>query len=82
MAQKEGVNVSLALAIAECESGLNKDALNHTKKEYSVGVYQINLKAHTYITERQARNPFFNIGWAIDRMKEGKVHWWTCSQMV
>lgn len=78
VAAKEGLNVSSVLKIARCESNFNKDALAHTPKEYSVGIFQINLKAHPYITEAQARNPFFNISWAIDRMKEGLWHWWTC----
>lgn len=82
IAEKEDVPVQKVLKIAKCESGFNKDALNHTDREYSVGIFQINLKAHTYITEDQARNPFFNIGWAVDRMREGKWSWWTCANMA
>lgn len=78
VAQREGVDVGEALKVARCESGLRWGAINHTEKEYSVGVFQINLKAHPHITKEQALNPFFNIGWAIDRMKEGKSGWWTC----
>lgn len=82
VAQREQVNVGMALKVAQCESGFNRNALNHTAKERSVGVFQINLKAHTDITEEQARNPFWNINWAIDRLKEGLWHWWTCAKLV
>ena len=78
VALKEKVNVSDVLAIAKCESGFNKNAINSTEKEYSVGVFQINLKVHKDVTEEQALNPWFNIGWAIDQMTKGKFSMWTC----
>lgn len=82
VASKEGVNVGWALTIAHCESGITAGAIHQSPKEYSVGVFQINLKAHPYITREQALNPFFNIGWAIDRMREGKWSWWSCFRLV
>ncbi len=78
VAGKEGVSVKDALAVAKCESGFNKDALHSTEKEYSVGIFQINLKAHTEITEEEARNPFLNINWAIDQLALGRWDMWTC----
>lgn len=43
-------------AIAMGESGGDNQATANTSREYSVGVYQINLKAHTDITEADARD--------------------------
>ena len=82
VAGKEGVSVSKVLSIARCESGFKMGAIHSTDKEYSVGVFQINLKAHPYITLEQALNPFFNISWAIDRMREGLWNWWTCARLT
>lgn len=82
LAEKENLDVSTVMAIAKCESGFNKNALHSTEKEYSVGVFQINLKAHRDVTEEQALNPFFNINWAIDQMVLGHFSMWTCWRPV
>jgi soluble lytic murein transglycosylase-like protein len=82
LASKEGVSVQKALAVAKCESNFNPNSLNHTSKEYSVGVFQINLKVHKDITEEEARNPFRNINWAMDKLIQGKWSMWTCSKML
>lgn len=82
VAQNEGVDVSTVLAIAKCESDFNKNALHSSEKEYSLGIFQINLKAHKDITEEQALNPFFNINWAIEQMAQGKWSMWTCWRPV
>ena len=78
VASKEGVDVQTALSIAKCESRFNKDAIHSTEKEYSVGIFQINLKAHSSILKEEALNPFLNINWAIDQMAQGKFYMWTC----
>ncbi len=46
VASEEGVDPSLMLAIAEQESGFNPNARNKSKVEDSVGMFQINTKAH------------------------------------
>lgn len=43
-------------AIALAESGGDDQATANTSREYSVGVYQINLKAHPDISEQDARD--------------------------
>jgi len=51
-------------AIALAESGGNPRAVYKTDREYSVGLYQINLKAHPYITAAEAYNPVTATQWA------------------
>lgn len=46
VASEEGVDPSILLAIAEQESGFNPNARNKSKVEDSVGMFQINTKAH------------------------------------
>lgn len=46
IANEEGVNPAIALAIAEQESGFNPEAHRVTKDENSYGLYQINKKSH------------------------------------
>lgn len=46
IASEEGVDPSIMLAIAEQESGFNPNARNKSKVEDSVGMFQINTKAH------------------------------------
>lgn len=46
VASEEGVDPSIMLAIAEQESGFNPNARNKSKVEDSVGMFQINTKAH------------------------------------
>lgn len=62
--QRETVNVDgryyspadIMAAIALGESGGDTQATANTSREYSVGVYQINLKAHPDITEADGRD--------------------------
>ena len=46
IASEEGVDPAIALAIAEQESGFNPNARNKSKVEDSMGMFQINTKAH------------------------------------
>lgn len=80
VASKERIPVREALVIARCESGFNPNALN-PNGEYSVGVFQINLKYHP-LTLEEARNPFRNINYAMDLyLKEGWWPWKRCALM-
>jgi len=63
-AQKEKIPVGEAMIIAKCESGYKKNSVND-KGEYSVGIFQINLKYHD-LTLEEARNPFTNINYAME----------------
>lgn len=46
IASEEGVDPAIALAIAEQESGFNPKARNKSSREDSLGMFQINTKAH------------------------------------
>ena len=52
-------------AVVMAESSGYVGALNSTAREYSVGLAQINLRAHTDITEAQARDPLTNLRYAL-----------------
>ena len=81
VAGKEGIPVGEALAIARCESRMNPKALN-SKGEYSVGIFQINLKYHN-LTLEEAYNPFRNIGYAMDLyLREGWKPWQNCYKQI
>jgi hypothetical protein len=66
----KGVNTMLAIGMAE--SGLRTNATADTPKEYSVGPFQINLKAHKQITEAEARNPVTAAAFAYQLSGGGK----------
>lgn len=75
-----GIEPSLPLAIAECESSLNSKAVGD--KGTSLGVYQIHLPAHPDIQIDQALDPKWNIDWSLDNMQKGKYHMWSCYRIV
>lgn len=70
------------LLTAKCESGLNLKATNKTSKEFSVGIAQINLKAHTNITEAQARDPVFAANFMAENFSKGKQSMWVCARKL
>ena len=59
-------------AIALAESGGNTRAVYKTDREYSVGLYQINLRAHPYITAAEAYDPVTATQWAYQISGGGK----------
>lgn len=67
IANEEGVDPAIALAIAEQESGFNPNARNKTSKEDSIGLYQINRKAHPDYTG--GANPEANIRYGLRYFK-------------
>ena len=64
--------------IVKCESGYNPDALNNSPKEYSVGLVQINLKAHTTISDTQARDVDYALNFLGRELSQGNGKIWTC----
>lgn len=62
----------------KCESSLSSEATNITAREHSVGISQINLRAHKDITEAQARDNQFAIEWTAKAFSEGKQSMWSC----
>lgn len=78
---KFDVSPVLTSRIIYCESGSNRYALNDTPgREYSVGLVQINLLAHTNITKEQAQDPEFAIAFLTERIASGEASrmWYTC----
>lgn len=63
---------------AFCESSLNPNAINNTPREYSVGIVQINLKAHTHITVAQAKDVEFASEFMAKEFSRGNARIWSC----
>lgn len=80
---KAGQNLASDMEfIIRCESNFDRYALN-PNGEFSVGLSQINLKAHTNITREQAENPDFAIEFMAKNLSEGKYSmWYNCSQKL
>lgn len=64
----------------KCESNFNPKALN-PNGEFSIGLSQINLEAHTNITREQAEDPTFAINFMAENFSKGKYNmWYNCNQ--
>lgn len=72
--------IGLLEKIVFCESTYKVNAVNHTEKEYSVGLVQINLMAHPHITYEQAVDVDFAIEFLVKNVSEGRGSMWTCYQ--
>lgn len=70
-------NVDVMTAIGKAESGLRSEATANTSKEYSVGPFQINLKAHPYVPEAEARDPVTAAKWAYKISGGSNFRPWT-----
>lgn len=71
-------NPKLAAAIAMAESGGVPNALASTSREYSVGLWQINRKAHPEFTQEELSDPEKNAAVAFV-ISKGGTDWspWT-----
>lgn len=67
IASEEGINPAIALAIAEQESGFNPNARNKSSREDSLGMFQINTKAHP--DYKGGYNPEANTRYAVRMIK-------------
>lgn len=74
------VKAATVKKIINCESSWNPNALKITSREHSVGLVQINLKAHTDVTNAQAKDPTFAISYLAQNLSEGNGHMWTCDK--
>lgn len=71
-AQRAGFpNPAMATAIALAESGGNPNAIADTPREYSVGLWQINLRAHPRYTKADMLDPTKNAAIAYELSKHG-----------
>lgn len=74
------VSASRLTFFIKCESNFNPKALN-PNGEFSVGLSQINLEAHTNITREQAEDPEFAINFMALNFSKGKYNmWYNCNQ--
>lgn len=67
-------NPHLAAAFAMAESGGVPNAINRSSREYSVGLWQINLLAHPQYTHEQMADPYQNAAAALAISRNGT--WW------
>jgi hypothetical protein len=81
-AREKGVDPELALSIAQCESGLVPQQSKHIQKdgtqEQSFGIWQFNLPSWKGMTKEEAMDIVLSTDKAMDLLKEGKAHLWTC----
>lgn len=69
-----GTRLQVAVAIAMAESGGDTNALNASSIEYSVGLWQINLKAHPQYSLSQMQDPYQNAQ-AMAAISSGGKNW-------
>lgn len=77
-AERYNVSYEKMYKTSFCESSLNPNAINNTPREYSVGIAQINLKAHTYITVEQAKDIHFSAEFMAKEFARGNARIWSC----
>jgi hypothetical protein len=77
-ADEYNVSAEVISNVIKCESGFNPNAINDSPIEYSVGLVQINLKAHKHITVDQAKDPDFAIKFIAENIANGNGRIWTC----
>lgn len=72
--------------LANCESRLDPNAKNdrNNKPAHSVdrGLFQINSYWHRDVTDTEAYNPVFATRWTIQKINEGKQHYWVCDKYI
>jgi peptidoglycan hydrolase-like protein with peptidoglycan-binding domain len=77
------VEPELGIAVASAESSLNPKATlyNPPSKSTDRGLYEINDKYHSEVTDAQAFDPTFATTWFCNAIKSGKlVAYWSASQ--
>ena len=74
-----GVSEDLMNEIVKLESQYNSNAINSSPLEYSVGLVQINLRAHfkNGITKEMALDPEFALDFLARMLKEGRCKMWS-----
>jgi hypothetical protein len=71
-------NLQVASAIAMAESGGDSNLVNPGRSgdpEYSVGLWQVNIRAHPQYTEAQMKNPQLNAA-AMFKISNGGTNWY------
>lgn len=80
-AKENNVSADVLTNVIRCESNFNPKAINNSPIEYSVGLSQINLRAHTNITVEQAMDPDFAIRFMAERIDKSP-HMWSCYSKI
>jgi hypothetical protein len=70
-----GSDLILALAVAGAESGWNTSALNPGPGEYSVGLWQINVRAHPQFDVNSLYDQDYNAHAAFDVFHDAGYRW-------
>jgi len=79
--EKNGIDTTLAIKVAECESALNPKAKRENSPEsIDRGLYQINSKWHKEVTDDQAYDPKYATEFFCKAVKEGNLSWWNASK--
>lgn len=81
-AERYNVSYEQMYRTSFCESSLNPNAINSTDREYSVGIAQINLKAHTHITVEQAKDIYFSAEFMAKEFARGNARIWSCYNKI
>jgi len=80
IARKNEVDEELAVAVARCESGLKKDAINtNTTGTKDRGLYQWNNYFHPEITDQMAYDPEIACQKFCEAVNAGHLSWWAAS---
>jgi hypothetical protein len=76
-AESYGINPNLAVCIVSHESQWVPDKIGPEKIGKSVGLWQIYLRAHPWVTKEMADDPIWATNWALMQIRNGHVGWWT-----
>jgi len=81
IAKEEGVDPSLAIRVAKCESGLNPGAINvNINGSVDRGLYQWNNKWHPEIDEKTAFHIEKSTRAFCKAFKAGHLDWWNATK--
>lgn len=64
------------LETIRCESGFNPTIAGDNGQ--SIGLAQIHLPAHPYVTKEMAQNPEYAVTFIVNNFRQGKQKLWTC----
>ena len=81
VAALEQVDGDLAVRVAQCESGLNPNAVNvNADGSIDRGLFQINNRYHPDTTEIQAFDPEYSTHFFCQAFKNGHLDWWNATK--
>jgi len=75
-ATEQGVNPAVVKKVIACESEYNPNALGD--EGHSRGLVQIHNKYHPEVSDEEAYDPAFAVGFLVQKLKEGQGKQWSC----